>query len=135
MSVGLILLYALPWMSDSWTPRRILWLETLADCALLVPWLVAFSVTLGRMQGHCLSASVTGAQGGNTEMACTNFNWMCTWFFLTAFAYGMGAFFDAASWYKALFAEQEVDSRIMMDIRRSTRSLNTSGSAFSLSRR
>ncbi|KAH6572204.1 hypothetical protein BASA61_008944 [Batrachochytrium salamandrivorans] len=108
----LVAVYISPWFSHSWTSRRILTIETLADAIMTLGWLSGFCVELVTIRGTCSIEWTTG---------CTNFNWLMSWLFFLFISWGAGLFFDYTAWYRGVFAADEIESDVLMDVRRTTR--------------
>jgi hypothetical protein len=107
-------MYIFPWFSKSWTSRRILTVETLIDVTMTLGWLgvlINFATTVG---GQCSSYS-TQLKG------CVQFNWLCVWIFFLFCAWGSGIYFDITAWRRGLNGSSEIDTEIMLDIRKATR--------------
>ncbi|KAJ3045680.1 hypothetical protein HDV00_007806 [Rhizophlyctis rosea] len=112
LSVLLILVYVLPIFLKKWTSRRILIIETLLDFLLTICWLAGFIASLVLMGGQCPPA---------TSSACDRFNWAVAWFFFSFMFYSAGLVFDVRTWYQAVFAPQDIDAEVLLDVRRTTR--------------
>ncbi|EGF82353.1 hypothetical protein BATDEDRAFT_34377 [Batrachochytrium dendrobatidis JAM81] len=108
----LIAVYVSPWFSHSWTSRRILTIETIADAIMTLGWIFGFIIELVNVQGACTGASLPG---------CTNFNWLMAWLFFLFVSWGAGFFFDCTAWHRGVLASDEIESDVLMDVRRTTR--------------
>ncbi|KAJ3267468.1 hypothetical protein HK104_005866 [Borealophlyctis nickersoniae] len=112
ISALLIAVHIFPWFSKSWTSRRIMILETISDFFIGLGWFGGFVAGLSKMNGDCPP---------NASSACNLFNWALAWFFFSFLFFGAGFVFDVRTWYKAIWAPQEIDAEVLLDVRRSTR--------------
>jgi hypothetical protein len=111
ISGGLIAMYIFPWFSKAWTSRRILSTETFLDVFMMLGMFIIFFVELSAVDGAC-DINVVG---------CPTFNWLLTWLFFHSASWAAGFYFDCTAWYRALYSGHEIDSEMLMDIRKTTR--------------
>ncbi|KAJ3252525.1 hypothetical protein HK103_001426 [Boothiomyces macroporosus] len=109
----LIAVYITPWFGKNWTSRRILSIETFFDLFMMMGWICGFGVELTSVGTGCsLQTWIDG---------CTSFNWLAAWLFFLFVAWAAGLFFDCTAWYRGVFAGNEIDADVLLDIRRSGR--------------
>ncbi|KAI8910084.1 hypothetical protein BC831DRAFT_408822 [Entophlyctis helioformis] len=112
ISAFLIIVYVTPWFSHAWTSRRILSVETFCDLFMTLGWISGFMAELIAVQGACSLGWHPG---------CTNFNWLMAWLFFLFLSWGAGFFFDCTAWWRGVFSGDEIESDVLMDVRRTTR--------------
>ncbi|KAL2915344.1 hypothetical protein HK105_205209 [Polyrhizophydium stewartii] len=108
----MIAIYMLPWFSHAWTSRRILSVETFCDLFMSLGWISGFIVELSAVRGACSIGWLDG---------CTNFNWLMSWLFFLFVSWSAGLVFDCTAWYRGVCAADEIESDVLLDVRRTTR--------------
>ena len=112
VSTFLVVLYVAPWFSHSWSSKRILILEIVADFLMAFGWLSGFIVMMVATKGHCVPLPDT---------SCTNFNWLEAWCFLSFAAFLYGLAIDIITLYKGVCGSSDIEAEILLDVRRTTR--------------
>jgi hypothetical protein len=92
-------------------------IETFSDFFMSVGWIAGFIALLNNVRTGC-SVDTTGFNA----QACTNFNWLVAWLFFLFVAWTAGLVFDILSWKKGVCDVGEIDSDVLLDVRRATRS-------------
>lgn len=107
----LIAMYLFPWVSRKWTSRRLLSVETFFDVFMTLGWISGFIALLAKIQGGCVSY----------QEGCDVFNWLVAWLFFLFVSWAAGLFFDITAWHRGVWSSDEIDSDVLLDIRRTTR--------------
>lgn len=105
-------LYMMPWFSQSWTARKILFIELFSDFVMALGWLAGFTLMIIATDGNCVQVA---------EATCTNFNWLVAWCFLSFLAFSYGFALDIISLYKGIYGSNDIEAEILLDVRRTTR--------------
>ena len=114
VSIFLVVVYITPWFSHAWTSRRILFVETFCDFFMSLGWLAGFISLVAVVQGKCVPTP-------GSDNNCVIFNWLVSWLFFSWLAFLAGLFFDGYSLYKGIWAPNDIESEILLDVRRTTR--------------
>ncbi|KAI8915993.1 hypothetical protein EDD86DRAFT_197370 [Gorgonomyces haynaldii] len=119
LSGFLIAIYIFPWFSKKWTSRRILSVETFCDVLMTISWAAIFFVGLASVGGKCANPTDASWVDG-----CGNYNWLMAWIFFLFLSFAAGVYFDGTAWYNGVWKGPEIESDVLLDIRRTTRTTN-----------
>ncbi|KAI8814891.1 hypothetical protein BJ742DRAFT_671315 [Cladochytrium replicatum] len=98
ISVILVVQYFAPWLTKTWTSRRMLIFESICDVTITFLWIICFSVAASRMGTDCPPG---------TSTSCDRFNWVLAFEVLSFVFWFAAIVFDVLGLLKGIWGYGE----------------------------
>jgi hypothetical protein len=108
ISIGLVLLHAVPFFKRKWEGKKVMIVETIADLFFFLLVLLGVITATAMMGGQC-------APG--TSADCDRYNWSLVFLYMAALSWGGSCVQDAVAWYQFLVPERSSRSDALLAMR------------------
>lgn len=115
-----VLLYVTPMLFKSFSSRRILLIEAVADMFFGFMWVSIFIANAAAAGSNC-SCLTSSTCTDMVRGLCVQTNWLVAFNFFIACAWVASVVFDALSFWKGVVSKEEVDPETLLEVHRSAR--------------